>query len=241
MSGLPHRPPPEVRRAVHRQAASIALALSPFGIVFGVACVDAGLRWWEAAGFSLLTFGGSSQFAAVDVLGDGGTAAAAVAAGLLLNIRSLAFGLLLAPVLDGPWWKRAALAHLVIDESTAVATGQADRAHWRYGFVVGGLAVFVQWNCTTLLGVGLASIGDDFITDFGLDAAAPAAFLALLWPRLVDPDQPMARRVAVAGAVIAAVAIPFTPPGIPILAAALGVLAGGSALRRDPAPEGTSP
>lgn len=208
---------------------SIAFALAPFGVVFGVACRDAGLSWLDAAGFSALTFAGSSQFAAVDVLGDGGTAAAAVTAGLLLNIRSLAFGLLLAPALQGPRWKRALMSQLVIDESTAVATAQDDPRWRRFGFLAGGLAVFVVWNVTTLIGVALASIGDEFVTNWGLDAAAPAAFLALLWPRLTSPGT-IGRdglRIALLGAAVATLAIPLTPPGIPILLAGLGVLASG--------------
>ncbi|WP_436794487.1 AzlC family ABC transporter permease [Actinospongicola halichondriae] len=213
------------RGQILRQALSVAFAVAPFGIVFGVACADAGLSWLDAAGFSTLTFAGSSQFAAVDVLGDGGTAAAAIGAGLLLNLRSLAFGVILAPALDGPWWKRAAMSQLVIDESTAVATAHDDLRWRRYGFLAGGLAVFVLWNICTLLGVALASIGDDFVTDFGLDAAGPAAFLALLWPRLIGAAGGHGRRIAAAGALIAAVTIPFAPPGVPILAATLGVLA----------------
>lgn len=208
---------------------SIAFALAPFGVVFGVACREAGLSWLDAAGFSALTFAGSSQFAAVDVLGDGGTAAAAITAGLLLNIRSLAFGLLLAPALEGPRWKRALMSQLVIDESTAVATAQDDLRWRRFGFLAGGLAVFAVWNLTTLIGVALASIGDDFVTDWGLDAAAPAAFLALLWPRLTAPGA-LGRdglRIALLGAAVATLAIPITPPGIPILLAGLGVLASG--------------
>ncbi len=215
------------RARIIRQALSVGFAVAPFGVVFGVACADAGLSWLDAAGFSTLTFAGSSQFAAVDVLGDGGTATAAIGAGLLLNLRSLAFGVILAPALDGPWWKRAAMSQLVIDESTAVATAQDDLRWRRYGFLAGGLAVFVLWNLCTLLGVALASVGDDFVREWGLDAAAPAAFLALLWPRLVGPAGSGGRRIAAAGALIAAVTIPFTPPGVPILAATLGVLAVG--------------
>ncbi len=215
------------RARIIRQALSVGFAVAPFGVVFGVACADAGLSWLDAAGFSTLTFAGSSQFAAVDVLGDGGTATAAIGAGLLLNLRSLAFGVILAPALDGPWWKRAAMSQLVIDESTAVATAQDDLRWRRYGFLAGGLAVFVLWNLCTLLGVALASVGDDFVREWGLDAAAPAAFLALLWPRLVGPAGSDGRRIAAAGALIAAVTIPFTPPGVPILAATLGVLAVG--------------
>ncbi len=224
------RPPEndaERRAQIIRQALSVGFAVAPFGVVFGVACAEAGLSWLDAAGFSTLTFAGSAQFAAVDVLGDGGTAAAAIGAGLLLNLRSLAFGIVLAPALEGPWWKRALMSQLVIDESTAVATAQDDVRWRRFGFLAGGLAVFVLWNVCTLVGVALASIGDDFVTDFGLDAAAPAAFLALLWPRLVGDAGDRGRRIAAAGAVIAAVTIPFAPPGVPILAATLGVLAVG--------------
>ena len=213
------------RRRIHRQALSIALALAPFGIVFGVACVEADLGLVEAIGFSAVVFTGSAQFAAVGVLGDGGGAVAAISAGLLLNIRSLAFGVLLAPSLTGGLGTRALLSQLVIDESTAVATVQ-DEPRWRrYGFLAGGLAVFTVWNLTTIAGVLLASVDDDFITDLGLDVAAPAAFLALLWPRLVGDGGAQGRRIAVAGGLIAAAAVPLAPPGIPILLAGLGVLA----------------
>ena len=213
------------RARIHRQAASVALAVAPFGVVFGVACADAGLTWLDATGFSALVFAGSSQFAAVGVLSDGGTAAAAVVAGLLLNLRSLAFGVVLAPDLDGPLWKRSLLSQLVIDESTAVATVQ-DGGRWRrYGFLAGGLAVFVVWNITTLLGVGLASFGDAFVAEWGLDAAPPAAFLALLWPRVHGRAGSGDLHVALVGAAVAAVATPFVPPGVPILLAAIGVFA----------------
>lgn len=212
------------RRRIHRQALSIALALVPFGIVFGVACVEADLGLVEAIGFSAVVFTGSAQFAAVGVLGDGGGALAAIGAGLLLNIRSLAFGVLLAPSLTGRATTRALLAQLVIDESTAVATVQDEDRWRRYGFIAGGLAVFTVWNLTTIAGVLLASVDDDFITDLGLDVAAPAAFLALLWPRLVGAGGADGRRIATAGGLVAAAAVLFTPPGIPILLAGLGVL-----------------
>lgn len=221
------------RRQIERQALSISVALAPFGLVFGVACVQAGLGLAEAIGFSALVFTGSAQFAAVGVLGDGGGAAAAIGAGLLLNIRSLAFGVLLAPALTGPRWLRALFAQLVIDESTAVATSQTERRWQRYGFLAGGLGVFTVWNLSTVVGVLLAT-DDAFIQDLGLDAAAPAAFLALLWPRLVGPGGAQGRRIALAGAVVAAVAVPLAPPGIPILLAGLGVLAAG----RGPVPRG---
>lgn len=215
----------ERRRQIVRQATSIGVALAPFGLVFGVACAQAGLGVAEAAGFSALVFTGSAQFAAVGVLDDGGGVATAIAAGLLLNIRCLAFGVLLAPALTGSTAERALLSQLVIDESTAVATAQDDRRWQRYGFVAGGLAVFAAWNLSTVAGVLLGSGDDEFIRDLGLDVAPAAAFLALLWPRLVGDGAPTGRRIAVAGAAVAVAAIPLAPPGVPILLAALGVLA----------------
>jgi predicted branched-subunit amino acid permease len=154
-------------------------------------------------------------------------AAAAVAiqiaiAGLLLNVRSLAFGLIMAPALAGPWWKRAGMSQLMIDESTAVGASQ-DTLRWRrYGFLVAGIGVFVVWNLTTIIGFAVFSDAQDLITDLGLDAAGPAAFLALLWPRLSSAPQ---RRTAIAGAVIALVLIPLVPPGVPIVASMFGVAA----------------
>ena len=210
------------RRAINRQAASIVAAVAPFGIVFGATAATAGLSLLQAIGFSALVFGGSSQFAAVEILGDGGSVASAAIAGLLLNVRSLAFGVIMAPALFGTWWQRAAMSQLMIDESTAVGAAQQERRWRRYGYLVAGVGVFIVWNLTTIVGhVAFAGAGD-LITNLGLDAAGPAAFLALLWPRLSSAPQ---RWTAIAGALIALVLIPFAPPGVPILAAMLGVAA----------------
>jgi predicted branched-subunit amino acid permease len=208
------------RRAIRRQAASIVAAVAPFGIVFGAAAATAGLDLWQAVGFSSLVFGGSSQFAAIEILGDDGSIASAAVAGLLLNVRSLAFGLIMAPALVGPWWKRAAMSQLMIDESTAIGAAQ-DELRWRRsGYLVAGIGVFVVWNLTTVIGFAVFSDAGDLITDLGLDAAGPAAFLALLWPRLSSAPQ---RHTAIAGALIALVLIPVAPPGVPILASMFGV------------------
>jgi predicted branched-subunit amino acid permease len=217
------------KRAINRQSAAIVGSVAPFGIVFGAAAATAGLSLVQAMGFSLLVFGGSSQFAAVEILGDGGSVASAALAGLLLNARSLAFGLIMAPALFGTWWQRAAMSQLMIDESTAVGSAQAERRWRRYGYLVAGLGVFVVWNLTTFVGYLAFAGADDLITDLGLDAAGPAAFLALLWPRLAMGSQ---RRVAIAGAVIALVLIPFAPPGVPILASMFGVAVARTGLQR---------
>ncbi len=209
-----------IRAELRRQALSISLAVAPFGIVFGVACADAGLSPAVALGYSTLVFAGSAQFAAVDVLGDGGTIAAAVTAGVLLNLRSLAFGVAMAPALTGPMWQRALLSQLMIDESTAVGTARPEPRWRRYGYLAAGLGVFALWNLTTLVGVTAISSSGDLIERTGLDAAAPAAFLALVWPRLADGSQ---RAVALVGALIALALVPVAPAGVPIVAAVLGV------------------
>lgn len=213
---------PGTRRRLRRLAMSITAAVAPFGIVFGAAASTAGLSLWEAMGYSLFVFGGSSQFAAVEILGDGGSVVSAAVAGLLLNVRSLAFGVIMAPALRGSLWSRAWMSQLMIDESTAVGTASDDLASRRYGYLAGGISVFVVWNLTTIVGHVLFSGAGDLITDLGLDVAGPAAFLALLWPRLADRRQLV---VAVAGAVIAICLVPFAAPGIPILASMVGVAA----------------
>ncbi len=220
----PVRAPDEarIRSELHRQALSISLAVAPFGIVFGVACAEAGISPAVALGYSTLVFAGSAQFAAVDVLGDGGTVAAAVTAGVLLNLRSLAFGVAMAPSLTGPVWRRALLSQLMIDESTAVGTARPEPRWRRHGYLVAGLGVFALWNLTTLIGVTAISSSGDLIERTGLDAAAPAAFLALVWPRLSMPTQ---RTVAVVGALISLALVPVAPAGVPIVAAVLGVTA----------------
>ena len=195
----------------------------PFGVAFGVAASEAGLAVWQASAYSLFVFTGSAQFAAVDVIGDGGSALSAVAAGALLNLRSLAFGVVMASALTGPWWKRALWSQVMIDETTALGSAQADPALRRYAYLWCGGVLFVAWNLSTLVGAAVLSSSGELVHDWGIDAAVPAAFLALLWPRLADPGQ---RYSALLGGAIALALLPLAPPGVPILAAALGVVAG---------------
>ena len=209
------------RRSIRAQAISIGLAISPFGLAFGALCAESGVGVWEALGFSSLVFGGSSQFAAVSVLADDGTVIAAVTAGLLLNLRSLAFGVSMAPSLKGSLLWRAGVSQLMIDESTAIGSSQATHELRRYGYLWGGLSVFVLWNATTLIGVSVLSEAESLITDLGIDATIPAAFLGLIWNKLENTKH---RAVAVIGAITALILIPFTPAGIPVIAAASAII-----------------
>lgn len=203
-------------RPVLRQALGVGIATGAYGISAGALAVAAGLSVWQAMATSLLLFSGGSQFAFYGVVGTGGSPVAAVAASTLLGVRNGFYGLQLVRLLDVRGWRRAAAAHLTIDESTAVAVGQEDRADQRLGFWATGLAVFLLWNAMTLGGALLgAALGDP--RALGLDAAAAAAFVALLWPRLRGRD-PLA--VAALAVLLTLVTAPLAPPGIPVLVAA---------------------
>jgi predicted branched-subunit amino acid permease len=101
-----------------------------------------------------------------------------------------------------------------------MATAQAGRRARLEAFWTTGIAVFVCWNVGTLVG-GVAgdAIGDP--EAWGLDAAFPAGFVALAVPHLRTRQ---GRIAAVAGAAIALALIPLAPAGVPIVAAALGVV-----------------
>ncbi len=210
------------RRPYTADALGIGVATGVYGVSFGVLAVGAGLSAAQACAMSLLVFTGGSQFAAIGVIGAGGSVAAAVGNALLLGARNTAYGLVVAPLLGRSWVARIVGAQLVIDESTAMARGQATPGDARGAFWATGVSVFVLWNLGTLAGA-LAGSGLGDPAALGLDAMFPAAFLALLAPQLRQPGAPPA---AVAGALIALVLIPLTPAGVPVLAAALGVLAG---------------
>lgn len=227
----------ELRAGVRRQALSIGVATGAYGVSFGALAVASGLSLTQACALSLLMFTGGSQFAYVGVIGAGGSGLAAVATAGLLGARNGFYGLQMSPLLRATGWRRPLAAQVTIDESTAVATAQLalhprrlDLA--RLGFWTTAGSVFVLWNLATLAGCLLGNaLGDP--RRFGLDAAAAAAFLALLWPRL-RATRP--RWVAAAGAAVAAGLVPVAPAGVPVLAAAtVGVLAGW------PGPERRSP
>jgi predicted branched-subunit amino acid permease len=230
---------PAVRAAV-RTALSVSLATGLYGVSFGALSVAAGLDLPQTMVLSLLMFSGGSQFAAVGVIGAGGAVGAVVATAGLLGARNGLYGVQVAPLLGAGGWRRLLAAHLTIDESTAVATAQPTRAATRAGFWWTGAGVFVLWNAFTLLGALLGdALGDP--RTYGLDAAAGAAFLALLWPRLSGDDARAVRTVrvvAVAAALVALALTPVVPAGVPVLAAAVLAIVVGALERPTPDPAG---
>jgi predicted branched-subunit amino acid permease len=217
------------RSATLRDSLGLGLAVGLYGVAFGAAAVGAGLSAWQAVALSALMFTGASQFALVGVLGAGGGAFAAVGSALLLGSRNTLYGVRLAPML-GPhgWWRRAGTAQLVIDESTAMAVAAPDRELGRLAFWVTGGSVYVCWTAMTLVGaLGAAGLGET--AEAALDAVVPAAFLALLWPRLrrTAPEAGVQRRVALGGAVVALALTPFVPAGLQVVLAVVAVLLAG--------------
>jgi predicted branched-subunit amino acid permease len=211
-----------------RQALSIGAATGAYGISFGALAVAGGLSVAQACALSLVMFTGGSQFALVGVVGAGGSPAAAIATATLVGARNGFYGLQMARILRPRGVRRLLAAHVTIDESTAVGTTQAavrpDRPDLApLGFWATALAVFTLWNAATLLGALVGdALGDP--RTYGLDAAAAAAFLALLWPRLGDART---RAVAAGAVVVAAALVPLVPPGVPVLAAAVVALVAG--------------
>lgn len=195
----------------------MAVAVGVYGLSFGALGVTSGLSVWQSCALSLIMFTGGSQFAFIGVIGGGGSGAAAWAAATLLGLRNLVYGVQLKALIPPSPRLVVPMAHLTIDESTAVAMAQNDRDEQVRGFWTTGIGVFVLWNLFTLIG----ALAGDAMGDprrWGLDGAAVAAFLGLLWPRLRGRD-PIA--TAVVAAAVTVIAIPVVPPGIPVLVAAV--------------------
>jgi 4-azaleucine resistance transporter AzlC len=211
---------PEMRPVVSASL-TIGVAAGVFAIAFGVGAVAAGGSVLQTCVMSLLVFTGASQFSAVSVIGSGGSTASALGGAMLLAARNGVYGLTMARHLDGSLGRRLLAAQLTIDESTAMATAQDDADDTRAAFWITGCAVYACWNVGTLIG---ALAGEAINPEtFGLDAAFPAGFVAMLAPHLRTR---IGRQVAILGALICLVLIPFAPIGVPILCAAAAALLG---------------
>ncbi|MFJ4866230.1 AzlC family ABC transporter permease [Streptomyces sp. NPDC088748] len=205
------------RAAVVRDALGVGVAVGLSGFAFGVTAAGAGISTFQACVLSLLVFTGASQFALVGALAAGGNPFTAAAGAFFLGTRNAFYGLRLSQLLKLPRAVRPLAAHWVIDETTAVALAQPDRKSARLGFTVTGLTLYALWNLTTLLGaLGAEAIGDT--RAWGLDAAGPAVFLALLAPMLKTSTE---RAVAALALVLGLGFLPVLPAGVPVLIAAL--------------------
>ena len=215
----------KVSSPTFRDSLSVSVTVGAYGVAFGAAAVANGFSVLQSCLLSLLTFSGASQFAVIGVIGSGGSALSGIATASLLGSRNGLYGVLMAPILKVRGFKRVVAAQITIDESTGVSLSQEPRGlqAMREGFWFTGFGVFIFWNLFTLAGaVGAKAMGDP--SAWGLDAAVPAAFLGLVWPRLKNSTD---KTLAIVAAVFAIATTPFLPAGLPIIGTALlAVLAG---------------
>jgi 4-azaleucine resistance transporter AzlC len=203
--------------AVERTSVSVAFTVGLYGAAFGAAAVTAGFTVIQSCLLSLLLFSGASQFAVVGIMGAGGSPISAIATATLLGFRNALYGLQMAPILKVTGLKRIIAAQITIDESTAVSTLQSNDSDKKRGFYLTGFGVYVFWNLFTFLGaIGASAIGDPSV--WGLDAAVPAAFCGLVWPRLKEKRQFLISACAI---ILALSLTPITPAGIPIITTVL--------------------
>ncbi len=211
-----------VEPSLVRDIVAISLATGFVGMSYAAIAVATGLPAWAVAAMSVVVFAGGSQFLVVGMFA-AGNPLAAIVGGLLLNARHLPYGMAVADVLAGSWGRRLVGSHLLIDESVAFALAQSEPPRRRAAYWLTGIFLFACWQVGTVAGIGVGNaVGDP--NRFGLDAAFPAALLALLLPRLAETA---AARVAAVGATVAVVATFFVPAGLPILLALVGLLAAG--------------
>jgi predicted branched-subunit amino acid permease len=205
--------------AAIRAALAVGVATAAYGISFGALATLSGLDIWQTCFLSVVMFTGGSQFGLIGVLASGGLAAgpAAVTSAALLGTRNVFYAIRMSPVIGPGFFRRAAAAQLTIDESVAVSTAQRTPAAQWVGFWATGILIYLGWNLTTLIGALIGDLLGD-VSAYGLDAAAAAAFLGLLWPRLKERQT---QAVAVGAAFVAAILTPFLTPGLPVLVAAV--------------------
>jgi predicted branched-subunit amino acid permease len=215
-------------RRIVRDGIAVGLATGAYGLSFGALSSAAGLSVAQTCVLSALMFTGASQFALIGVANSGGNPLTGAATALLLGARNVFYGLRLSSLLRVRGGRRWFAAHFVLDESTAMAITHDDDKAARLGFWVTGFSVFVCWNVATLIGaLGAEALSDPNV--LGLDAAAPAAFLALLAPRMRGREPWAAALTAAAAALVVT---PFVPVGVPVLVAAAVAVAYGLTPRR---------
>lgn len=215
-------------RSVIIDSLGVALATGAYGVSFGAIATASGLSVAQTCVMSLIIFTGASQFAFVGIIASGGAPLTGALTAILLGSRNLFYGVSLAPHLRLRGFAKAASAHIVIDEPTAMAVTRDTSHQARLGFYWTGWSIFILWNLTTFAGALAGNaIGDP--RTYGLDAAVGAAFLGLLWPRL---DSMSTRLIAVIAAAAALGLIPFTAVGVPIILGGAFAVALGMAFRK---------
>jgi 4-azaleucine resistance transporter AzlC len=203
-------------RAGLRAGVALVPATLVVAVSFGVLARAQGWGVVAPVVASLVVFSGSAQFASAAVLAAGGPVASAVLSALLVNGRFLPMSFGVAPSLKGGRARRALEAQAIVDTSWALAN-RGDGSFDREVMLGATLPQYAAWSLGTLIGVLAGpALGD--LEALGLDVVIPAFFLGLLAHEVAGRP---ALAAALGGAAVALVLTPFTPPGVPVLAAAL--------------------
>ena len=217
------------RRGV-RDGAPFLLVVAPFGMVFGVIGIEAGLNLAEVMGFSIFVIAGASQLAAVQLMAEGAPLAVVLATALAINLRMGMYSAALAPHLGGlSLGRRAVMSYFLVDQSFAASVLEferrpgmsvQDKAAYFFGVIA---PVCFPWYAATLVG---ALLGTGLPPGWGLDFAVPITFLAVIAPML----RTTAHMVAAAVSVVGALALAFLPWNLGLLLAAVAAMAAGAAV-----------
>ena len=205
-----------------RAVLPLASATGVMGLSFGVLAYS--LDWGVVAPivFSVITFSGTAQFAVASVLGSGGGMVPAIVAAVLLNARFLPMGVAVGPVLKGGSLRRALEGQAIVDASWALANrggGRFDRE-----FMIGAtIPQVILWIGGTVVGVMAGGLVGD-VKQLGLDVIFPAFYLTLLVEELRGGGLTIA--VVLIAVALALALVPFTPPGIPVIASCAAALLG---------------
>ena len=209
----------------YRQVARIALpasiAVGTFAVSIGIVARTGGLGWTAPAVFSATTYAGAAQSAVLGVITGGGGVVAAIVAGVLVNLRYIPVGISVASCFHGSRLRRFIECQCVADVNWALAHQGGGRYDRRI-LLGAGVMMWVVWVVATVIGLALGGVVGD-PRRFGLDALFPAMFVAILAPQL------RSRRSALTAALaagLALLAVPFVPPGIPILIGSLAAVVG---------------
>jgi 4-azaleucine resistance transporter AzlC len=170
----------------------LLVGVAPFGMIFGILALSAGIPPVAAQSMSWIIFAGSSQFITAQLVGQNTPGLVIVLTAAIVNLRHMLYSASLAPYvkhLSGHW--KPLLAYLLTDEAYAVtalyyqnsgpATRVGDQRHWY--FLGSGLTLWTTWQLSTAVGV---FIGAQVPSSWPLDFSLALTFIALLVPSLAD-------------------------------------------------------
>jgi 4-azaleucine resistance transporter AzlC len=181
------------------------LGAAPFGAIYAVSALAAGLDWAQTLAMSLFVFAGASQFTAVGLFAAGAAPFAIVLTTLIINARHALLAASLAPfVREARPATKALLAFQLTDESYAIAMRRWLDGTGSLAYQFGAnLSMYVIWQCSTIAGILLGNLIPDPAA-YGLDLIFPLTFIGLLAPLLRNPGARKGERVSVAVALLAA-------------------------------------